>query len=76
MVLPYIAGFQCLVNNASPTECNTGTYNLGSSTTACIECPGGYSCADKTVSPVACPTGELSFFLPFSFFLSMLEFCN
>ena len=70
MVLPYIAGSQCLVNNASPTECNTGTYNLLGSSTACIECPGGKSCADKTVSPVACPTGELSFFLSSFFFLS------
>lgn len=39
------------------TACNSGYYSLGGNT-ACIPCPGGYSCASTSSSPVLCTAGN------------------
>ena len=55
--LLFATGKQCLSADSTPTDCASGTYNLESSTTACVVCPGGYYCALTTVSPLPCSTG-------------------
>lgn len=39
------------------TPCASGYYSLGGDT-ACIPCPGGYSCTTTSSSPVLCTAGN------------------
>lgn len=39
------------------TPCTSGYYSLGGDT-ACIPCPGGYSCTTTSSSPVLCTAGN------------------
>ena len=41
-------------------QCASGYYADSTGSTTCTICPAGSQCADPTVSPVSCSTGEVS----------------
>lgn len=47
----------CISVVLSESQCSSGYYSLGS-LVACIPCPGGYQCSDRTASPEICPAGS------------------
>ncbi|EDV28435.1 uncharacterized protein TRIADDRAFT_51343 [Trichoplax adhaerens] len=53
-------GHECPNNEMSqPTACQDGNYQPSTGQSACIPCPAGYHCTDKTVA-MACTAGQYS----------------